>query len=133
MQRIAISAVEQCGRMSRPVCEQLRSLDEWLVDIPPQRQILYCAEQGEAEPLAEMVRRYQHGQQFAVLVGPEGGFSQEEAERLASQSSVHAVGLGPSLLRVETAALMALSLVAGCSETARLRPYHDVEACVFPE
>nr|WP_242468739.1 16S rRNA (uracil(1498)-N(3))-methyltransferase [Rhodovibrio salinarum] len=109
-------AAEQCERLSVPeVAEPIRLralLETW----PVERHLLLGAESGEAPPVAEQVAqaREQAGGRaagaantapWAVLVGPEGGFTEAELDALNKLPFVTAAGLGPRVLRADTAAI----------------------------
>lgn len=105
-----MEAAEQCGVLGVPeVAEPVRLsdlLDRW----PSERRIIYCDE-GDAgqNPLPVLAGiRERH---LALLVGPEGGFSEEERARLRSLDFVTAIPLGPRILRADTAAVAALAVV----------------------
>ncbi len=75
----------------------------------PSRRLLFCDESGAGSPAAPMLAEVGGGP-WAVLIGPEGGFSPEEAERLRAAPFVTPVSLGPRVLRADTAAVAALAL-----------------------
>jgi len=123
----AREAAEQCERLDLPeVAEPLRLgnlLDGW----PQERRLLVCAEAGAARPLAEVLQAASCGLAGppgpdALLTGPEGGFSARELDLLTRLPFVTAVGLGPRILRAETAGLMALSCWQALLGDARQRP-----------
>ena len=89
-----------------PEVADLVGLDRLLADWPEGRQILWCDEAaaGPMTPLAGPAGPW------AVLIGPEGGFSADEQVRLRGRTGVHAVSLGPRILRADTAAVAALVL-----------------------
>ncbi|MBX5105507.1 16S rRNA (uracil(1498)-N(3))-methyltransferase [Rhizobium lentis] len=105
-----VEAAEQCGILGIPdVAEPVRLLD--LLDRwPHQRRIIYCDEgdagQNPLPVLSAITERH-----LALLVGPEGGFSEEERARLRSLDFVTAIPLGPRILRADTAAVAALAVV----------------------
>ena len=106
----AIEAAEQCGILSIPECRSPIKLSRMLEDWPVERRIIYCDEVEETHnpmPLLESIR----GQKLAILVGPEGGFSDEERVLLRSKDYVTAIPLGPRILRADTAAVAALAVV----------------------
>ncbi len=108
----AIEAAEQCGRLTVPAIQPLVSLSHLLTDWPHERPILFCDETGGPPALAaisSMITATQ-GMAWAILIGPEGGFSSLERERVRSRTGTVAVSLGPRILRSETAAITALSL-----------------------
>jgi 16S rRNA (uracil1498-N3)-methyltransferase len=105
----AVEAAEQCGLLSVPELREpvalARLLDRW----PPSRRILFCDEGGTAPP-ALPVLQAQARESWALLLGPEGGFSDAERAQLREHKSVVPVSLGPRLLRADTAAVAALAL-----------------------
>jgi 16S rRNA (uracil1498-N3)-methyltransferase len=105
----AVEAAEQCGLVSVPEVAEPLALDLLLDHWPKDRQILFCDETGPRPPAAEVLRRADPGP-WAVLTGPEGGFSADEVLRLYKNPLAHAVSLGPRILRADTAAVAALTL-----------------------
>jgi 16S rRNA (uracil1498-N3)-methyltransferase len=105
----AVEAAEQCGLVSVPEVAEPVALAALLDAWPADRQILFCDETGPRPPAAEVLRRADPGP-WAVLTGPEGGFSPDEALRLHKNRLAHAVSLGPRILRADTAAVAALTL-----------------------
>lgn len=105
----AIEAAEQCERLTVPRIEDARPLSRILDGWPAERRILFCAEAGEAAPINDFLRENTPGDPWAVLTGPEGGFDQTELDLLNKFPNVNAVGLGPRILRADTAALAALA------------------------
>jgi len=108
-----IEAAEQCGLLSVPEVNQPVTLDALLDGWDPDRHILFCDESGTGAPAAEVLQGFAPGQSrspWAVLIGPEGGFSPEERARLAVMPCAHAVTLGPRILRADTAAVAALTI-----------------------
>ena len=111
----AREAAEQCERLSVPAVEAPRALFDLLGDWLPERRLLLCAEAGDARPIAEALSeaapRSDPGPPgpWAVLTGPEGGFAESELDALRKLPFVTAVGLGPRILRADTAALAALA------------------------
>ncbi|UUR07627.1 16S rRNA (uracil(1498)-N(3))-methyltransferase [Sphingomonas glaciei] len=99
---IAVEAAEQCGRTRLPELLPAIKLDTLLA--APPGPILFADETGGV-PLASAVRPGP----ATLLIGPEGGFTPEERERILTAGAT-GVGLGPRILRAETAALAALSL-----------------------
>lgn len=104
----AIEAAEQSERLSVPELREPERLDRVLDGWPAERALLVCAEAGPARPIAEAAAALR-GRPAAVLTGPEGGFSQDELDRMARLDFVVPVGLGPRILRADTAALAALA------------------------
>ena len=73
------------------------------------RRILFCDEGGEAAPVIQALAGQSPGP-WAILIGPEGGFSPEERARLRGLSYAVPASLGPRILRADTAAISALTL-----------------------
>lgn len=110
----AVEAAEQCGRMTVPEVFESATLDEALARWPAERRILLCDESGSGAPIAAALgvtsgKLGSRMEPWAILVGPEGGFSSDELDRLRKLSIVTPVGLGPRMLRADTAALAALA------------------------
>lgn len=110
MRANVIEATEQCGVLSIPPLRPPVRLDLLLSGWDKGRRLVFCDEDaGANNPLAalEAVRERKIG----VLVGPEGGFSDDERRLLRAQPFVTAIPLGPRILRADTAAVAALALV----------------------
>jgi 16S rRNA (uracil1498-N3)-methyltransferase len=106
----AIAAAEQSERLSVPELRPPRTLDAVLAEWPAGRHLMVCDETGAGEPIAEAAARLMPGP-VALLIGPEGGFAETELDSLGKLSFVMRVGLGPRVLRADTAALAAVSVV----------------------
>jgi 16S rRNA (uracil1498-N3)-methyltransferase len=105
-----IEAAEQCGILGIPdVAEPVRlfdMLDGW----PSDRRIIYCDEGDVGQnplPILSGIKE----RKLALLVGPEGGFSEEERTRLRGLDFVTAIPLGPRILRADTAAVAAMAVI----------------------
>jgi 16S rRNA (uracil1498-N3)-methyltransferase len=107
LQAHATEAAEQCGATVVPEVAELRALDRVLADWPEDRRILFC---DEATRGAASVLTGARGQPWAILIGPEGGFSQAERARLTAMPQVTTASLGPRILRADTACVAALAL-----------------------
>jgi 16S rRNA (uracil1498-N3)-methyltransferase len=103
----AVEAAEQCGATLVPEVSDLVSLDRLLAAWPMGRRILWCDERRTEGPVVEWG---DGGAPWAVLVGPEGGFSDRERARLTAMEGVLPFGLGPRILRADTAVVAALAL-----------------------
>jgi 16S rRNA (uracil1498-N3)-methyltransferase len=104
-----VEAAEQCERLTVPELAEPVALDKALAQWPEGRVLLFLDESGGGAPMAEVVATLPDGP-AALLVGPEGGFAPEERALLARLPFAHAVGLGPRILRAETAAIAALAV-----------------------
>jgi 16S rRNA (uracil1498-N3)-methyltransferase len=106
---IATEAAEQTGRLDVPEVREPVKLAKLLDDWNPEQRLLFCDEGGDAKPVIEAVQGL-GGQPWAVLIGPEGGFSPTERGRLRAADFVTPATLGPRILRADTAAISALTL-----------------------
>lgn len=106
LQAHAVEAAEQCGGNFVPPVDELASLSKCLDAWPKDRSLMFCD-----EALAGQIRQLpQNPGPWAILIGPEGGFSEAERARLNKLKSSHSVSLGPRVLRADTAAVAALTL-----------------------
>ena len=108
LQAHAVEAAEQCGGTYVPEVTGLHRLDSLLADWPANRRLMFCDEALAGGACA--LPRDGQGQPWAVLIGPEGGFSDAERARLSALPFAHPVALGPRILRADTAAVAALTL-----------------------
>jgi len=121
----AREAAEQCGRLDVPDVLEPRELFDLMSDWPAERRLLLCAEAGPARPIDEVLREQAGAAApsgFAVLTGPEGGFTRSELDALSKLPFVTPVGLGPRVLRSDTAALAALACWQAVVGDGRARP-----------
>ena len=125
-QRIADEAAKQCGRTLLPVVEPVLELDNWLknLTVDDDTAAFFCYENEQKQAVADYLNDTT-AHRYIVLVGPEGGFVPVEATRAAA-AGLQSVTLGPRILRTETAALAALTIVqyargdmGRCSGTVR--------------
>lgn len=108
----AMEAAEQTERLSVPVVREPVTLEKLLQEWPKDRRLLMADETGSGKPIAAALGEMDAAAKrspWAVLVGPEGGFHRDELDLLGKLDFVTAVGLGPRILRADTAALAALS------------------------
>jgi 16S rRNA (uracil1498-N3)-methyltransferase len=106
----AVAAAEQTERLSVPELHAPQPLDRLLAAWPARRRLLLCDESGTAPPIAGVLAELPP-QPLSLLVGPEGGFAQSELDALRKLPFLSPVGLGPRVLRADTAALAALAVV----------------------
>jgi len=106
----AIEAAEQCNLLSIPEVREPVGLAEIIANWPGQRRLIYCDERGGGECAIERLKTIEPGP-LALLIGPEGGFSQRECETLHQQPFVVPISLGPRIMRADTAAVAALALI----------------------
>ena len=103
-----VEAAEQCGLVTVPEVCAPRPLQGFLSDLGA-RRVMFCDESGAGAPAASVLAEAGRGP-WAVLIGPEGGFAPQEAERLRAMETAYPVSLGPRILRADTAAVAALAL-----------------------
>lgn len=101
-QNIMISACEQCGRVDLPLLNQPINLSDWLVHCRAHYRIVLHPHYHQSVTKDKPINN------LALLVGPEGGFNEQEI-KLAQQYDFICRPLGPRILRTETAALVAMS------------------------
>jgi 16S rRNA (uracil1498-N3)-methyltransferase len=106
--RVAKEAAKQSGRAVIPEVRAPIALDAWLAE-PTAPGLVLCLWEGERTPLSEVLPAAPPAR-AAVVIGPEGGFTDAEVGRLRSAGAVVA-GLGPRILRTETAGPVALALL----------------------
>lgn len=105
----AIEASEQTERLSIPEIFDAKDLRDVMADWPADRLLMYCDEGGGIPPIATFLQKADHMGKYGILVGPEGGFSENERTYLKTLPFVRPVHLGPRILRADTAALAALT------------------------
>jgi 16S rRNA (uracil1498-N3)-methyltransferase len=98
-----VEAAEQCGRTGLTELAEPQKLEALLARWPAER-ILYFADEAGGEPLAAQAGP------AAILIGPEGGFTDEERAAIRALPQAHPITLGPRILRADTAALAAVAL-----------------------
>jgi len=106
----AVAAAEQSGRLSVPELRPPEKLARLVAEWPAERHLYVCDETGGGVPLATVGATLRPGYPAALLVGPEGGFRETELDALGKLSFATRVGLGPRVLRAETAAIAALAV-----------------------
>lgn len=117
----AVEAAEQCERLTVPEILAPATLDEALADWPAGRALLVLDESGAGAPAADALADLPPGP-AAVLTGPEGGFAKSELDGLRALPFVTHIGLGPRILRADTAALAALACWQAWCGDWRARP-----------
>jgi 16S rRNA (uracil1498-N3)-methyltransferase len=123
LQALAVSAAEQSERLSVPEIRSTEPLAQLLSGWPAERRLVLCDESGGGVPIADALAKFGATAPAAIFVGPEGGFTERELDALGKLSIVTRVGLGPRVLRAETAALAALVVFqAIAGDWRRVRP-----------
>jgi 16S rRNA (uracil1498-N3)-methyltransferase len=110
MRANAIEAAEQCGVLSLPDIGEPIAFSRLLAEWEPARRLVFCDEDAEAaDPIAALSGLPRSP--LAVLIGPEGGFAEDERASLLKLPNLIRLSLGPRILRADTAAVAALTLV----------------------
>lgn len=119
LQAHAVEAAEQCGATWVPQVADLQHLDRLLSKWPEDRALIWCDEASASAPPSPPRGGGRGGAPSpsglppapaAILIGPEGGFSADEAAKLRARPNVTPLSLGPRILRADTAAVAALTL-----------------------
>jgi 16S rRNA (uracil1498-N3)-methyltransferase len=106
----AVEAAEQCGILTLPEIAEPQSFAQWSGGRDSGRLLVFCDEAADiGDPVAAL--RAHPPQPLAVLIGPEGGFSEDERAALLRLPNTVRLALGPRILRADTAAVAALALV----------------------
>lgn len=108
LRAIATEAAEQTGRLDVPEVLEPVKLEKLIAEWERGRSLLFCDEAGEAPPALSALAGADGA--WAILIGPEGGFSPRERETLRGLPYATAASLGPRILRADTAAISALTL-----------------------
>jgi 16S rRNA (uracil1498-N3)-methyltransferase len=118
MRTNVIEAAEQCGILSLAVVAEPVTLDRYLSQRDAARLLVFCDEAADVADPLQALRREQAvsaGQVASrgidILIGPEGGFAEEERAILLRQTRILRLSLGPRVLRADTAGVAALALV----------------------
>lgn len=127
MRANAIEAAEQCGVLSIPEIGEPMTLARALAARKPDRLLVFCDEAADVkDPVAALANAREAPsamlpltmssagggpQALALLIGPEGGFAEEERDALLKQTNIVQLSLGPRILRADTAAVAALALI----------------------
>jgi 16S rRNA (uracil1498-N3)-methyltransferase len=104
----ALEAAEQCERLSVPAVHEPVSFDAFIAAWPQDRRLYFLDETGAGAPIAAVLRNATPAP-AGFITGPEGGFAQSELDALRQLPFATALGLGPRILRAETAALAAVT------------------------
>jgi 16S rRNA (uracil1498-N3)-methyltransferase len=110
-QKVALEAVKQCQRALIPTVLPVRSLEEFLHELPSLRHLFIPWEESSCsfkDTLKDVLKEQKGEAPIYLMIGPEGGFAEEEVEQVQSYGGIP-VSLGPRILRTETASLAALA------------------------
>ncbi|KRQ17277.1 MULTISPECIES: 16S rRNA (uracil(1498)-N(3))-methyltransferase [Bradyrhizobium] len=112
MRANVVEAAEQCGILSIAAVAEPVPLERYLSQRPVGRLLIFCDEAAEVQsPIQSLQGASVAGQGIDVLIGPEGGFAEEERTLLLRQPNILRLALGPRIMRADTAAVAALALV----------------------
>jgi len=112
MRANVIEAAQQCGILSLPEVAEPAAFKEAIGRADPGRLLVFCDEDADVkDPVAALAAAARAELPLAVLIGPEGGFAEEERKALLGRPNVVRIALGPRILRADTAAVAALALV----------------------
>jgi len=117
MRANVVEAAEQCGILSIAAVAEPVPLDRYLSQRPADRLLIFCDEAAEVQDPVQSLQgareagHDQGGIGIDVLIGPEGGFAEEERALLLRQPKILRLALGPRIMRADTAAVAALALV----------------------
>jgi 16S rRNA (uracil1498-N3)-methyltransferase len=112
MRANVIEAAEQCGILSLAEVAEPVALDRFLDKRETSRLLVFCDEAADIEnPIEALQQRVTAAGGIDVVIGPEGGFAEEERALLMRQPTTMRLSLGPRILRADTAAVAALALV----------------------
>lgn len=112
MRANAIEAVEQCGIITLPEVRGEENLERFLKGLESDRVLVFCDEDAAVtNPVEALAKLGNKPSGVAVIVGPEGGFTDQERALVAAHERCVRVSLGPRILRADTAAVAALAIV----------------------
>jgi 16S rRNA (uracil1498-N3)-methyltransferase len=112
MRANVVEAAEQCGILSLAEVAEPVTLDRFLDRRETGRLLVFCDEAADIEnPIEALQQRLSAGMGIDVVIGPEGGFAEEERALLLRQPKTLRLSLGPRILRADTAGVAALALV----------------------
>ncbi len=111
MRANAIEAAEQCGILALPEIARPIAFKSFVAERDPARVLVFCDEDAEVTNPAQALSGVAPLAPLAVLIGPEGGFAEDERAALLKLPNVVRLALGPRILRADTAAVAALAVV----------------------
>ncbi len=109
MRANVIEAAQQCGVLTVPEVAEPAGFEAAVADAS--RLVVFCDEDAEVKDPVAALQAAPRGLPLAVLIGPEGGFAEDERVQLLKRANVVRLSLGPRILRADTAAVAALALV----------------------
>ncbi len=106
-----IEAAEQCEILALPTLSEPVKFERLLADWPQERVLVFCDEDAPSTDPIAALRHIKRGAPCAVFIGPEGGFEAAERDAMAHVPGAVRLSLGPRILRADTAAVVALTLL----------------------
>lgn len=110
MRSWAIEAAEQCGVLAVPECCEPVKFDDFLRNWPNGKMLIFCDEAADTRNPVAILQALDQPP-LGVLIGPEGGFSDGERHQLRAVKNVVSIPLGPRILRADTAAVAAMTVI----------------------
>jgi 16S rRNA (uracil1498-N3)-methyltransferase len=107
----ALEAAEQCERLNLPVVHGLIKLEQALSALEPERTLIFCNERLTGNRAKDVLSKLPTSDKWAIVTGPEGGFTDDEIELISARPNTYSISLGPRILRAETAVIACLSLL----------------------
>jgi 16S rRNA (uracil1498-N3)-methyltransferase len=122
MRANVIEAAEQCGILGIADVAEPVAFDRFLSGRKPQRLLVFCDEVADVANPLQMLQGAKATEGIDILIGPEGGFADEERAVLLRQPKILRLSLGPRILRADTAGVAALALVQAALGDWTARP-----------
>ena len=110
LKKIAIEASEQSNRISIPEIKNLESLENFLNKFPNKGSLIFCDINCKESDLKKFLLNRTQGP-ICILIGPEGDFSEKERQLLIEKKEIFSLSLASNILRAETAAISAVTIV----------------------
>jgi 16S rRNA (uracil1498-N3)-methyltransferase len=122
MRANVIEAAEQCGILGIAGVAEPIAFDRFLSGRRPERLLVFCDEAADVADPLQMLNSAKAADGIDILIGPEGGFADEERALLLRQPKILRLSLGPRILRADTAGVAALALVQAALGDWTVRP-----------
>lgn len=114
LNKIAVESAKQCGRSKPLEIENSKDFDVVVKELQTYDLVIFAYENANQEKISQICGEYKN---IAIIVGSEGGFSQNECKILCALKNVHCVTLGKRILRAETASIVSCAIVMEKFET----------------
>ncbi len=114
LEKISAESAKQCGRSIPLEIAKVQTFGEMIKSLSAYQCVIFAYEK-ETKPLKLAIEKYKNAEnhgKIAIVIGSEGGFSQDEAERIANLENVDCVSLGNRILRLETAAISLSAIIS---------------------